>query len=144
MEKERKRMAVATEATNTSMRDCTGRTVLESGYPYGDLHWLRNRRGAGCNGEARGEKNEECAYPFQDGEQKSRWLVLTLGGLVSNVTLRCSFGKGSLSHLASCFFVLLYCREGGRQREKLLFSSHARTSVREPAVIEGQGMGKKM
>ena len=100
--------------------------------------------GEGCSVEARGGKKEKCAYPPtpQDGEQKSRWLFLTLGGLVSDVTYRCSSGKGSLSHLASYFFVLLYCREGGRQREILLFS-HRGTSIWEPAVIEEQEMGKK-
>lgn len=38
MEEERKRMAIATEAIDSSMEDCTGRTVLESVPPYGDLH----------------------------------------------------------------------------------------------------------
>lgn len=39
--------------------------------------------GEGCNGETQGEKNEKCTDPFQDGEQKSRWLFLTLDGPVS-------------------------------------------------------------
>lgn len=74
--------------------------------------------GEGCNGETQGEKNEKCAYSFQDGEQKSRWLFLTLDGPVSNGPLKGHLWEGKSELFGKLFLcVALLLRRGKTKRK---------------------------
>lgn len=80
-----------------------------------DLHWRGKWRGREAMKKMWWEKNEKCAYPFQDDEEKSRWLFLTLDGLSSNVTQRCLLGKGNQSHWQA---VSVCCSIAGKREDK--------------------------
>lgn len=78
--------------------------------------------GEGCKEKTWWEKNEKCAYSFQDDEEKSRWFFLTLEGPASN-DLGVLIWEGKLEPLASCLYVALLLGRGKQRKNSFSFST---------------------
>lgn len=76
--------------------------------------------GEGCKGKTWWEKNEKCAYSFQDDEEISRWFFLTLEGPASS-DLGVLIWEGKPEPLASCLCAARLLGRGKTKGKTFLF-----------------------